>query len=160
MSLGDGQWGVETTGHDSGFCSLEYGPLVDFVGPHMYRMEYDRIRQHLKAAFICELAAVAKRSVIMGEFGLSSDFDSSQASAAYYRQLLHATLAAGATGWIAWNNTDYDNIKEQWPAAPVVRICYKGPIEPELRKRIVMASNQQDNFMSLYLNFVCLIGTV
>ena len=113
MSLGDGQWGVETTGHDSGFCSLEYGPLVDFVGPHVYRMEHDRIRQHLKAAFICELAAVADRPVIMEEFGLSSDFASPQASATYYRQLLHATLAAGATGWIAWNNTDYDNIKEQ-----------------------------------------------
>ena len=28
VSLGDGQWGVETTGHDSGFCSLEYGPPV------------------------------------------------------------------------------------------------------------------------------------
>ena len=115
MSLGDGQWGVETTGHDSGFCSLEYGPLVDFVGPHVYRMEHDRIRQHLKAAFICELAAVADRPVIMEEFGLSSDFASPQASAAYYRQLLHATLAAGATGWIAWNNTDYDNIKDQRP---------------------------------------------
>ena len=115
VSLGDGQWGVETTGHDSGFCSLEYGPLVDFVGPHVYRMEHDRIRQHLKAAFICELAAVADRPVIMEEFGLSSDFASPQASATYYRQLLHATLAAGATGWIAWNNTDYDNIKDQRP---------------------------------------------
>ena len=115
VSLGDGQWGVETTGHDSGFCSLEYGPLVDFVGPHVYRMEHDRIRQHLKAAFICELAAVADRPVIMEEFGLSSDFASPQASATYYRQLLHATLAAGATGWIACNNTDYDNIKDQRP---------------------------------------------
>ena len=115
VSLGDGQWGVEMTGHDSGFCSLEYGPLVDFVGPHVYRMEHDRIRQHLKAAFICELAAVADRPVIMEEFGLSSDFASPQASATYYRQLLHATLAAGATGWIAWNNTDYDNIKDQRP---------------------------------------------
>ena len=115
VSLGDGQWGVETTGHDSGFCSLEYGPLVDFVGPHVYRMEHDRIRQHLKAAFICELAAVANRPVIMEEFGLSSDFASPQSSAVYYRQLLHATLAAGATGWIAWNNTDYDDIKNQRP---------------------------------------------
>lgn len=85
------------------------------MGPHVYRMEHDRIRQHLKAAFICELAAVADRPVIMEDFGLSSDFASPQASATYYRQLLHATLAAGATGWIAWNNTDYDNIKDQRP---------------------------------------------
>lgn len=115
VGLGDGQWGVETTGHDSGFCSLSYGPLVDFVGPHVYRMEHDLIRQHLKAAYICELGAVAGKPVIMEEFGLSTDFVSEEGSATYYRQLLHATLTAGATGWIAWNNTDFDGIKTQRP---------------------------------------------
>ncbi|RAX19923.1 beta-mannosidase [Actinomyces sp. Z5] len=115
VSLGDGLWGVETTGHDSGFSSLAYGPLVDFVGPHVYRMEHDRIRQHLKAAFICELGGIANKPVIMEEFGLSSDFVSAQGSASYYRQLLHATLTAGASGWIAWNNTDYDNLRDERP---------------------------------------------
>lgn len=115
VSLGDGQWGVETTGHDSGFTSLRYRDVVDFVGPHVYRMEHDRLRQHLKAAFICEMGAIAGRPVIMEEFGLSTDFVSEEGSGSYYRQLLHATLIAGATGWIAWNNTDYDDLRTQRP---------------------------------------------
>ena len=115
VSLGDGAWGVETTGHDSGFSSLTYGELVDFIGPHVYRMENDRLRQHLKAAFVCELAQVAGKPVIMEEFGLSSDFVSARGSASYYRQLLHSTLAAGASGWVAWNNTDFDDLREQRP---------------------------------------------
>ena len=115
VSLGDGAWGVETTGHDSGFSSLTYGELVDFIGPHVYRMENDRVRQHLKAAFVCELAQVAGKPVIMEEFGLSSDFVSAQGSASYYRQLLHSTLTAGASGWVAWNNTDFDDLREQRP---------------------------------------------
>ena len=115
VSLGDGAWGVETTGHDSGFSSLTYGELVDFIGPHVYRMENDRVRQHLKAAFVCELAQVAGKPVIMEEFGLSSDFVSARGSASYYRQLLHSTLTAGASGWVAWNNTDFDDLREQRP---------------------------------------------
>ena len=115
VSLGDGAWGIETTGHDSGFSSLTYGELVDFIGPHVYRMENDRLRQHLKAAFVCELAQVAGKPVIMEEFGLSSDFVSARGSASYYRQLLHSTLTAGASGWVAWNNTDFDDLREQRP---------------------------------------------
>ena len=115
VSLGDGAWGIETTGHDSGFSSLTYGELVDFIGPHVYRMENDRVRQHLKAAFVCELAQVAGKPVIMEEFGLSSDFVSARGSASYYRQLLHSTLTAGASGWVAWNNTDFDDLREQRP---------------------------------------------
>ena len=29
-------------------------------------------------------------------------------TARYYRHVLHHSLLAGATGWIAWNNTDFD----------------------------------------------------
>lgn len=75
------------------------------------------MRQHLKAAWVCELAAVGGRPVVMEEFGLSSDFVSPTSAAAYYRQLLHTTLLAGATGWIAWNNTDYDTVLGQRPYA-------------------------------------------
>jgi endo-1,4-beta-mannosidase len=38
---------------------------------------------------------------------VSSDFASADNAATYYRHLLHSTLLAGATGWIAWNNTDF-----------------------------------------------------
>jgi endo-1,4-beta-mannosidase len=115
VSLGDGAWGIEVTGRDNGFSVRELGALVDFVGPHVYKMETDVVRQHLKSAFICELAAVGGRPVVLEEFGLSSDFASATNSGHYYRQQLHLSLLGGSTGWIAWNNTDYDPLVEQDP---------------------------------------------
>jgi endo-1,4-beta-mannosidase len=52
--------------------------------------------------------------VIMEEFGVSSDFASEEHAARYYRHVLYNTLLAGATGWIAWNNTDF-SLPEQDP---------------------------------------------
>jgi endo-1,4-beta-mannosidase len=115
VSLGDGAWGIEVTGHDNGFSVRELGALVDFVGPHVYKMETDVVRQHLKSAFICELAAVGGQPVVLEEFGLSSDFASAENSGHYYRQQLHLSLLGGSTGWIAWNNTDYDPLINQDP---------------------------------------------
>ncbi len=115
VSIGDGAWGIEVTGHDNGFSVRELGALVDFVGPHVYWMETDVCRQHLKSAFICELAAVGGRPVVLEEFGVSSDFASAVNSGHYYRQQLHLSLLGGATGWIAWNNTDYDPLVAQDP---------------------------------------------
>ncbi|GAA3517315.1 glycoside hydrolase 5 family protein [Actinocatenispora rupis] len=115
VSLGDGAWGIEVTGDDNGFSVRETGKLVDFVGPHVYRMESDQIRQHLNAAFLCEMAAVANKPVVLEEFGLSTDFVSEPNQGHYYRQTLHNSLLAGATGWIAWNNTDYDHLNTQDP---------------------------------------------
>ena len=115
VSIGDGAWGIEVTGHDNGFSVRELGALVDFVGPHVYRIETDVVRQHLKSGFICELAAVGGRPVVLEEFGVSSDFASAVNSGHYYRQQLHLSLLGGATGWIAWNNTDYDPLIAQDP---------------------------------------------
>ncbi|MGA8115905.1 MAG: cellulase family glycosylhydrolase [Actinocatenispora sp.] len=115
VSLGDGAWGIEVTGVDNGFSVRETGALVDFVGPHVYKMESDQVRQHLNAAFLCELSAVADRPVVLEEFGLSTDFVSEANQGHYYRQSLHNSLLGGATGWIAWNNTDYDHLNEQDP---------------------------------------------
>ncbi|ANF31143.1 beta-mannosidase [Leifsonia xyli] len=115
VAVGDGAWGIETTGHDNGFSVRDLAEFTDFIGPHVYRMETDQIRQHLKAAFIAELAATHGLPVIMEEFGLTSDFVSDAGAASYYRQLLYSTLLAGATGWIAWNNTDYDDLADQRP---------------------------------------------
>jgi endo-1,4-beta-mannosidase len=114
-SLGDGAWGVEVTGRDNAFSVRRTGELVDFVGPHVYPMGTDVVRQHLRAAFVCELAAVAGKPVVLEEFGLSSDFVSPANAASYYRQVLHTSLLAGATGWVAWNNTDYDDLLHQDP---------------------------------------------
>lgn len=115
VSLGDGAWGMEVLGRENGFSLRDTAGIVDFAGPHVYRMENDRFRQHQRAAFECELAAVAGKPVVLEEFGLSTDFVSDENAAAYYRQTLHNSLLAGATGWIAWNNTDYDDLLEQPP---------------------------------------------
>jgi endo-1,4-beta-mannosidase len=115
VSLGDGAWGVEMSGVDNGFSVRATAHLVDFVGPHVYRMETDRVRLHLGPAFVCELAGFAGRPVVLEEFGLTTDFSSAANASHYYRQVLHTTLLAGATGWIAWNNTDYDHLAGQDP---------------------------------------------
>ncbi|WP_461156275.1 beta-galactosidase trimerization domain-containing protein [Saccharopolyspora tripterygii] len=115
VSLGDGAWGIEVTGVDNGFSVRETGAMVDFVGPHVYRIDSDPVRQNLIAAFICELSAVAGKPVVLEEFGLSSDQVSPDNAAHYYRQTLHNSLLAGSTGWVAWNNTDYDDLIAQGP---------------------------------------------
>lgn len=115
VSTGDGTWGPEMTGVDNGFSVRDIAPMVDFLGPHVYRMETDIVRQHLAAAFVCDLAGFAGRPVVLEEFGVSTAFVSDENAAHYYRQVLHNSLLAGATGWIAWNNTDYDDLADQPP---------------------------------------------
>ncbi|HYQ65150.1 cellulase family glycosylhydrolase [Actinophytocola sp.] len=114
VSIGDGAWGMEVSGSDNGFSVRALGALTDFVGPHVYRMENDVVRQHLTAAFICELADFGK-PVVLEEFGVTDAFVSREHAAHYYRQILHNSLLAGATGWIGWNNSDYDNLYTQDP---------------------------------------------
>lgn len=115
VSIGDGSWGIEVTGEDNGFRIRDLAPLIDFHGPHVYRMETDVVRQHLAAAFVCELLDIGEKPVVLEEFGVTSDYVSEANAAVYYRQALHNSLLAGATGWIAWNNTDYDNLADRPP---------------------------------------------
>ena len=115
VSLGDGAWGVEASGRDNGYSLRALAPLVDFFGPHVYPMSDDTVRQSMAAAFACELSSSFGRPVVLEEFGLTSDFVSDENGAHYYRQVLHTSLIAGATGWIAWNNCDYDDLRSQDP---------------------------------------------
>lgn len=115
VSIGDGAWGVEVTGADNGFRIRELAPLIDFHGPHVYRMETDQVRQNLAAAFICELLDIGELPVVMEEFGVTSDYVGEESAADYIRQVLHNTLIAGAKGWLAWNNTDYDALVDSEP---------------------------------------------
>lgn len=115
VSLGDGAWGIEVTGRDNGFSLRDTAEYVDFVGPHVYRSDTDRPRQHYRAAFECELASVTEQPVVLEEFGLSTDTVSAENAGIYYRQTLHNSLLGGATGWIAWNNTDYDDLWDRSP---------------------------------------------
>jgi endo-1,4-beta-mannosidase len=115
VSIGEGAWGVEITGSDNGFRVRDVAELVDFLGPHVYRMETDQSRQFLGAAYVCEQLHRSGLPVVMEEFGTTSDYTSDENGAHYYRQVLHHTLLAGATGWLAWNNTDYDHLARQAP---------------------------------------------
>ena len=108
VSIGDGAWGVEMTGEDNGYWVRDLAAFCDFTGPHVYPMGDDAVRQHYRAAFACELASTLGRPVVLEEFGCSSDFASDANAAHYYRQVLYNSLLGGATGWIAWNNTDFD----------------------------------------------------
>ncbi len=107
LSVGDGAWGIEVSGNDNGFRLTDLAELVDFFGPHSYPVGDDPVRQRYAAALACELAGTFGKPVIMEEFGVSSDFASDANAAAYYRHVLYGTLLAGASGWIAWNNTDF-----------------------------------------------------
>jgi endo-1,4-beta-mannosidase len=107
VSLGDGAWGIEISGNDSGYSVADAAQLCDFLGPHVYPHEDDPVRVHYAAAWACELAGTYGRPVVLEEFGVSSAFFSDAHAARYYRQVLHNTLLAGATGWVAWNNTDF-----------------------------------------------------
>jgi endo-1,4-beta-mannosidase len=115
FSLGDGAWGREVTGRDNGFSVADSAKLCDFIGPHWYPMTDDPVRQHYSAAWDCELAGTFGRPVVLEEFGVSSDFVSGENAAHYYRQVLHNSLLAGVTGWIAWCNSDYDDLIHQDP---------------------------------------------
>jgi endo-1,4-beta-mannosidase len=108
FSLGDGGWGIEASGRENGFRLADAARLCDFLGPHVYPVGDDQIRQHYAAAWQCELASTFGKPVVLEEFGVSSDFASEAHAARYYRHVLHHSLLAGATGWIAWNNTDFD----------------------------------------------------
>ena len=108
VSLGDGAWGMEVTGGDNGFRLRDIAPTVDFMGPHVYPMGDDPVRQHLTAAFNCELAGHFGKPVVLEEFGVTSSFVSDEHAGDYYRQVLHTSLLAGTVGWISWNNTDFD----------------------------------------------------
>ena len=108
FSLGDGCWGIEASGRENGFRLADAARLCDFLGPHVYPVGDDQIRQHYAAAWQCELASTFGKPVVLEEFGVSSDFAADANAARYYRHVLHHSLLAGATGWIAWNNTDFD----------------------------------------------------
>jgi endo-1,4-beta-mannosidase len=106
VSLGDGAWTKEITGADNGFRLRDEADTVDFFGPHSYPMGSDQTRQLSRAAFICEAAQLGK-PVVLEEFGVTDTFAAPGHAAHYYRHCLHQTLLAGASGWIAWNNTDF-----------------------------------------------------
>ncbi len=115
VSLGDGAWTLETRAIEGGYRLGEPRGSVDWIGPHVYPMGNDQLRQFWRAAFVCDLASTAGLPVVLEEFGASSDFVSEENLGHWYRQLLHTSLVTGACGWIGWNNTDFDDLADEPP---------------------------------------------
>ncbi|MEV6526088.1 cellulase family glycosylhydrolase [Longispora sp. NPDC051575] len=107
VSLGDGAWGLEVSGRDNGYRLRELRETIDFAGPHVYPMGDDVTRLLLRHAWACELSQTAGLPVILEEFGATSTFSADKHVADVYRVVLATSLLAGASGWIAWNNTDF-----------------------------------------------------
>jgi len=119
-SIGDGAWGLEVSGSDNGFSLRRLGPLVDWIGPHVYPSSQapvfdDAYRRHTAAALACLLSAVGGRPVVLEEFGVSSDLVDDEDAVTYYRQVLAESLLAGAVGHLAWNNCDFDDLVAEAP---------------------------------------------
>src|ERR1017187_7925282 len=64
FSLGDGAWGTGGAAKDGGFALADTARLCDFIGPHVYPVGDDEIRQHYAAAWECELAGTFGRPVV------------------------------------------------------------------------------------------------
>jgi endo-1,4-beta-mannosidase len=136
VSAGDGAWGIETSGKENGFRIRELKDVIGWVGPHVYPHESDEWRQLLTAALVCELDHFGL-PVIMEEFGATSAFGDDEAIADYYRHVLTTTLLAGATGWVAWNNTDFDRVDKEPYSHHAFELCFglvdaKGNPKPQL----------------------------
>ena len=104
VSLGDGAWGA--AGPGGGYDLRRLSAMVDWTGPHTCGVEDDL----LGPAFACELARLGGQPVVLEEFGVCG-----ADAADHYRQVLHTTLLAGATGWLARSNTDLDHLGERRP---------------------------------------------
>lgn len=109
VGIGDGVWGKEVTGQDTGFSQRRLAAHVDFWGPHTYPAQDDALRHSHTPSFVVQMATDERwaRPVLLEEFGCSSAHVSDDNGGAYYRTTLASTFLAGAAGAVAWNNTDY-----------------------------------------------------
>ncbi|MEA4884873.1 MAG: cellulase family glycosylhydrolase [Clostridia bacterium] len=114
VGAGDGAWGPEVSGRESGFSLDEIAPVVDFLGPHTYPVERDALRHSFTASSLVAAVRRYGKPCILEEFGCSSDHASDDNAAAYYRTCLHSTLLAGASGALGWCYSDFD-LPEQAP---------------------------------------------
>jgi len=98
------------------FRATNISPWVDFLSVHPYPL-YNQIyypepvlsmRSSYSAGFETCLARSAGKPVMMQEFGTSSAQCSLEVQEKYYNVFMHAALAAGNIGLIAWTFTDAD----------------------------------------------------
>ena len=106
FSLGDGV--MNLGGGDNGFDPLLLSDVVDFFGPHSYRVDTDPLRQALTAEYCIRSLTHLGLPVLLEEFGCSSSQASEKHQALYYREAIHTCLGAGGAGALGWCYSDLD----------------------------------------------------
>jgi len=107
ISIGDGVWGREVHGKDTGFRLHEQKEVIDFFGPHFYPNEDDSLRHSYIPSFIIKMCNYG-RPVVLEEFGCSTCFASEEHQASYYRTTFNSAFLAGAVGTLCWCYSDFD----------------------------------------------------
>ena len=109
FSLGDGAWGIEVTGHDNGFSLAEIAAARRLPrAAHLPGRRRPGRGSTTPPPFACELSGALRPAGRSWRSSASAPTSPpTPTPPCYYRQVLHTTLLAGATGWIAWNNTDF-----------------------------------------------------
>jgi len=91
-----------------GFPTRALAPLVDYVAPHNYYADADPLRQAWATDLRIRELQPLGRPVVFEEFGASSTQAGERGQAAYYREVIAASLGAGARGAIGWCFSDFD----------------------------------------------------
>ena len=107
IGVGDGVWGREVYGKDTGFRLSEQREVIDFFGPHIYPREDDSLRHSYIPSFIIKMCNYG-RPVLLEEFGCSNSFTSEEHQADYYRTTYNSAFLAGAVGTLCWCYSDFD----------------------------------------------------
>jgi len=116
LTIGDGVWSPEITGHNAGnalepsdnYHLRALAPLQDSLGVHFYPRYDDYWPQAYTAGFRLGMAASWKDAIFLEEYGNSTAMSSEENQALYYRGVLFSAWQAGATAALNWCWTDFD----------------------------------------------------
>ena len=92
----------------SGWPTRALAGDLDWVGPHIYYGDVDPLRHAFNTDFVLARARAIGRPVVLEEFGGSSTQAGEAEHAAYVRESVLTSLAAGAAGAIVWCASDFD----------------------------------------------------
>jgi endo-1,4-beta-mannosidase len=92
----------------TGFPTRAVVPVVDYAAPHNYYADADPLRQAWMTDLRVRALQPLGRPVVFEEFGASSTQAGEREQAAYYREVIAASLGAGARGAIGWCFSDFD----------------------------------------------------
>ena len=92
----------------AGWPTRALADVLDWVGPHVYYGDVDPLRHAFNTDFVLARARAIGRPVVLEEFGGSSTQAGEAEHAAYVRESVLTSLAAGAAGALVWCASDFD----------------------------------------------------